>query len=112
MALQHSTLPRRNKGELIVGAGWRVFVNWVPPAATPGLPVPLFDALGQPLGNDLSDGQEVEIMSWRPRSRHGLAYQIRRLSDGSEWWIDATYLRRLETATGAASARQAARQED
>jgi hypothetical protein len=32
--------------------------------------------------NDLADGQEVEIASWRPRWRDGLSYQIRRLSDG------------------------------
>jgi hypothetical protein len=37
----------------------------------------------------------LEILSWRPRSRDGLCYQVRRLSDGSEWWIAATYLRRL-----------------
>jgi hypothetical protein len=56
------------------------------------------DDAGSPLGNDLSDGQEVEILSWRPRSREGLAYQIRRLSDGKEWWIAAIYLRRRAAA--------------
>jgi len=52
------------------------------------------DAAGQRLANDLADGQEVEILSWRPRAREGLTYQIRRLSDGTEWWIAAVYLRR------------------
>jgi hypothetical protein len=52
------------------------------------------DDSGAAVGNDLTDGQEVEILSWRPRSREGLSYQIRRLSDRSEWWIAATYLRR------------------
>ena len=53
------------------------------------------DGAGAAVFNDLTDGQEVEILSWRPRSREGLSYQIRRLSDGSEWWLAATYLRRL-----------------
>jgi len=26
------------------------------------------------VSNDLADGEEVEILSWRPRSRDGLAY--------------------------------------
>ena len=56
------------------------------------------DDSGAPLGNDLSDGQEVEILSWRPRSREGVSYEVRRLSDGSEWWIAATYLRRRAAA--------------
>jgi hypothetical protein len=37
-------------------------------------------------------------MSWRPRGRDGVTYQIRRLSDGSEWWIGVVYLRRLREA--------------
>jgi len=56
------------------------------------------DASGARMTNDLADGQEVEILSWRPRSREGLVYQIRRLSDGSEWWLAATYLRRSAAA--------------
>lgn len=52
------------------------------------------DVNGKPLANDLIDGQQVEIVSWRPRSREGLVYQIRRVADGSEWWIGAQYLRR------------------
>jgi len=61
--------------------------------------VPLTDANGQPLANDLADGQQVEIVSWRPRSREGLLYQVRRLTDGSEWWIGAHCLRRQALAT-------------
>ena len=56
------------------------------------------DADGKPLPNDLVDGQQVEIVSWRPRSREGLVYQIRRLADRSEWWIGAQYLRRQAVA--------------
>jgi hypothetical protein len=46
------------------------------------------------LSNDLSDGEEVEILSWRPKSRQGSLYQVRRLTDDSEWWIAAIHLRR------------------
>ena len=86
--------PRRVKNEPIFGVGWRVFVNWPADDAQGRGPVPLTDAAGQPLPNDLADGQQVEIVSWRPRAREGLAYQIRRVADGSEWWIGAQYLRR------------------
>jgi hypothetical protein len=87
--------PRRAKNELIFAVGWHAFVNWPPAAAGQSNRVPLIDAGGNPLANDLTDGDEVEILSWRPRAREGLSYQIRRLSDGSEWWIGAVYLRRL-----------------
>jgi hypothetical protein len=85
---------RRAKNEPIFCVGWRAFVHW--PLRGPHMPepVPLVDPTGKPLANDLADGQEVEIVSWRPRSREGLVYQIRRLTDGSEWWIGAVYLRR------------------
>ena len=56
--------------------------------------MPITDGSGQVIENDLADGDEVEILSWRQRSRAGVAYQIRRLSDGSEWWIAASCLRR------------------
>ncbi|MFN8643217.1 MAG: hypothetical protein U0802_16740 [Candidatus Binatia bacterium] len=86
--------PRLAKNELVVSVGSRAFVNWIPPrgAADPG--VPLRDGTGAHLGNDLRDGEEVEILSWLPRAREGLSYQVRRLRDGKEWWIAATYLRR------------------
>ncbi len=86
--------PRRAKNGLVLGVGWHAYVNWPQPFGQLGAQVPLTDTNGHPLANDLADGQEVEILSWRPRSREGLAYQIRRLSDGSEWWIAAIYLRR------------------
>jgi hypothetical protein len=49
---------------------------------------------GDSLDSDLADGQEVEILSWHPRSRGGLLYEIRRVGDGREWWISAVHLRR------------------
>ncbi len=82
--------------------GWRAFVNWPTDAV---LPVPAMDRGGSPLANDLADGQEVEILSWQPRSRRGLLYEIKRLGDGTEWWIAGAHLR----ATGEAQALSAAR---
>lgn len=90
--------PRRAKNELILGVGSRACVNWSQPAGQPSRAVPMTDATGQPVANDLTDGQEVEIISWRPRSREGICYQICRLSDRSLWWISSIYLRRLRAA--------------
>ncbi|MFI5395047.1 MAG: hypothetical protein ACHQ9S_05895 [Candidatus Binatia bacterium] len=87
--------PRRAKKEPVFCVGWRAYVNWPQPAGQPPVPLPLTDTSGKQIANDLADGQEVEILSWRPRAREGLSYQIRRLVDSSEWWIAAVYLRRL-----------------
>jgi hypothetical protein len=94
MAL-YSPKPAPPKNQFVVGVGARVYVNWSPPSGQPARCVPMVDGTGQLVANDLSDGQEVEIVAWRPRSREGLSYQVRRLSDGTEWWIASTYLRRL-----------------
>jgi len=100
--------PRRAKNEPIFCVGWRAFVHWpLRGLQAPG-PVPLTDANGKPLANDLVDGQQVEILSWRPRSREGLVYQVRRMTDGSEWWIGAHYLRRQPVADGGEEPRRAA----
>ena len=85
---------RRAKNDPVFCVGWRAFVNWPQPEGQLASPVPLTDTAGRPLGNDLVDGQEVEIVSWRPRAREGVTYQVRRLADRSEWWIAAVYLRR------------------
>jgi len=95
MAFQRFGPTRRpSKNELVVGVGSRAYVNWQPPTGSNGHGVPMMDVAGTQLSNDLHDGEEVEILSWLPRSREGLTYQIRRLKDRSEWWIAATYLRR------------------
>jgi hypothetical protein len=88
-AVSKAAARRASKGPIFC-VGWHAFVNGPDPAAL----VALAAAGGPPIVNDLADGQEVEILSWHPRSRIGLAYQIRRLSDGSEWWIASTHLRR------------------
>ena len=98
MAFNNSPMVRasalRAKTEHVFCVGWHAFVHWPERAGQPLGPVPLRDATGQVLANDLADGQEVEIVSWRPRAREGVTYQIRRLTDGTEWWIAAIHLRR------------------
>ncbi len=90
--------PRRVKDHAVFCVGWRAFVNWPQHAAPTHDPVPLTDPEGKPLGNDLVDGQEVEIISWRPQAREGSMYQVRRLHDDREWWINAIYLRKQKQA--------------
>jgi hypothetical protein len=77
--------------------GWHAFINW---SGTPGRhdPVPMSDAHGERIDNDLTDGQEVEILAWNPQAREGLAYQVRRLTDRKVWWVRALYLRRAREA--------------
>jgi hypothetical protein len=71
--------------------GRHVFVDWRPRQVADMVPATTRD--GAPLDNDLEDGQEVEILSWQPRSSRGLLYEIRRVGDDSEWWIAAAHLR-------------------
>jgi len=91
-----STKARREKSGPIFCVGWKAFVHW-PSGMRQHGEVPLMDGNGKALPNDLVDGQRVEILSWRPRSRDGLLYQIRRIRDGREGWIVAHHLRRQET---------------
>jgi hypothetical protein len=89
---------QRPKNAPVFCVGWRAFVNWPRPAGKTPSPVPMTDGAGKSIPNDLVDGQEVEIVSWRPRAREGVTYQIRRTTDGSEWWIAVEYLRRVREA--------------
>ena len=97
--------PSRKKGGVVLCVGWRVFVHSPSPALPAGRDIPLTDVNGNALPNDLADGQQVEILSWRPRSRDGLLYQIRRVADGREGWIPAQHLRReaVPPSVGAAA---------
>lgn len=94
-------VPRRPNKDPVFCVGWRAWVNWPPRPGQTSRTVPLFDADGRLLSNDLSDGDEVEILSWRPKSRQGSLYQVRRVADDSEWWIAAIYLRRQGQAANA-----------
>ena len=89
---------RLNKNELILCVGWHAFVNWPRTTGRAPVPVPMSDAHGEPIDNDLTDGQEVEILAWHPHAREGLSYQVRRLTDRKVWWIRAHYLRREREA--------------
>ena len=84
---------RLDKNDLIICVGWHAFVNW-PQSGRLREPVPLVGAGGEAIANDLLDGQEVEIMAWRPHGKGGLSYQVRRLGEQAVWWIRAIYLRR------------------
>ena len=69
-------------------------MNWPQAVGSVAQPVPAMNRDGMSLDSDLADGEEVEILSWQPRSRGGLLYEIRRVGDGREWWIAAAHLRR------------------
>jgi hypothetical protein len=84
--------PRGESGGPVIGVGRKVFVHW-PALTRPLEQVPLMDVDGKALLNDLVDGQQVEILAWRPRSRNGLTYHIRRVADGLEGWLVAHHLR-------------------
>jgi len=96
--------PRRPKNPPVFCVGWRAFIHWPQAAGQVTRPVPMTDGAGKPLPNDLVDGQEVEILSWRPRAREGVTYQIRRIIDGTEWLIPVDYLRRTRDAVSATTA--------
>jgi len=90
--------PHALKNELLVPVGWHAFVNWPQKSGERATSVPLAIAESSGTTNDLCDGQEVEILAWRPFASGGLSYQIRRLSDSSEFWVRALYLRTLRDA--------------
>jgi len=90
------------KNQLLLAIGRHAFVHLPHASGRPGESAPMSDDAGWAVANDLTDGQEVEIMAWRPRSPQGLAYRIRRLSDGKEWWIQALYLRQSSLVAAAA----------
>lgn len=95
---------RREKGGPVFCVGWKAFVHWPLREEQAAGPLPLTDLNGKAMENDLADGQQVEILSWRPHSRDGVLYQIRRLTDRSEWWIGARHLRPSAVATAAVEA--------
>jgi len=81
------------KNQLLLAIGGHAFVH-LPDAVRGDFGPIIGDRAVTTAAHGLSDGEEVEILAWRPRSPLGLAYQIRRLSDGREWWIEALYLRK------------------
>ena len=88
---------RREKSGPVFCVGRKAFIHWPALMRKPD-GVPLTDGNGAHLPNDLVDGQQIEIVSWRPHSSRGLLYQIRRVADGREGWILANHLRRQAAA--------------
>jgi hypothetical protein len=103
MAYYKSPMPRQTslsfKNQLLLAIGRHAFVHLPPSGAVPGDFTPFGLRPGARPANDLRDGQEVEIIAWRPLAPQGLAYQVRRLSDCREWWARAICLRKLASAT-------------
>lgn len=103
MAYNNSWTPKTvtpSGNQLIVAVGRRVFLDLPSDGALVGDFVPFGEKPGSLPGIALVDGQEVEIIAWRPMAAQGLSYQIQRTSDRREWWTKATCLRK--TAAGAA----------
>ncbi len=52
----------------------------------------------------LTDGDEVEILAWRPRGAGGPRYRVQSRKHGLEGWISAEHLRTLARQAPAAPA--------
>ena len=76
---------------MILAVGQRAFVHH--PGDSP-YPVAMTDDQGVPAAAALRDGDEVEILAWRPRGSTGTRYRVRRHADGAHGWLAATELRR------------------
>ena len=85
---------KRRAAPVVFGVGWRAFVHCptLPGGEIPRT-VPTLDSDGAAADNTLPEGTEVQIVGWRPKSRTGALYQVRLLSDGTEWWILGIHLR-------------------
>jgi hypothetical protein len=103
-----STSTAAKTNELIVAVGWKAFIHEpMVPGTTRGIPAT--DGGEKTVANDLSDGEEVEITAWQPRSREGITYRVERLRDGAECWIRSIYLRRERLRPAAPAVRAEAR---
>src|SRR5438046_7533604 len=85
--------PARARGPVLAGA-WRVYVarSQDGPAR-----VPLTDYAGANALATLADGNEVEILAWRPGG-HGTRYRVRSTPDGLEGWLGVGNLRSARSA--------------
>jgi len=75
---------------IVLAVGQRAFVNH--PSDGP-YAVAMTDEQGLPAAS-LRDGDEVEILAWRPRGSTGTRYRVRRPADGANGWLAAAELRR------------------
>ena len=96
MAYNRSPLPRQSapslRNELVLAVGGRAYINLPDPDPRRAGYVPMLGDDPTPNETGLSEGQEVEILAWRPQARHGLSYQVRRLADGRQCWLLSRYL--------------------
>ena len=104
MSGKNKSTARLAKGELVLCIGRHAFVNGTEETKRLRTGIPATDVGGRSVSNDLVDGQEVEIVAWRPYARGGLSYQVRRLSDSRECWVLAIYLRRTAMVEAIAAA--------
>jgi hypothetical protein len=108
MAFYRSQGPRQAaisfKDQLLLAIGHHAFIHLPkrPGVRDDGFAPQTIETKKTRSPNDLKDGQEVEVIAWRPQSAQGVTYHIRRLSDGGEWWIRAFYLRKTAAAQVAA----------
>ena len=77
--------------QVVLAVGQRALVHH--PGDGP-YPVAMTDDQGLPAAAALRDGDEVEILAWRPRGSTGTRYRVRRHADGAHGWLAATELRR------------------
>ena len=89
--------PARARGP-VLAVGWRVYVarSQDGPAR-----VPLTDYAGTNALATLADGNEVEILAWRPGG-HGTRYRVRSTPDGLEGWLGVGNLRSARSAVSPA----------
>jgi hypothetical protein len=81
------------KNQLILSVGRHAYLALPPSGAADGDFTPFGQEKKTAPAKDLCDGQEVEIIAWRPTAAGGVAYQIQRVSDRREWWARGTCLR-------------------
>jgi hypothetical protein len=87
--------------QVVLAVGQRAFVHH--PGDSP-YPVAMTDDQGVPAPAAMRDGDEVEILAWRPRGSTGTRYRVRRHADGAHGWLAATELRRTAVRPAPATA--------
>jgi hypothetical protein len=107
MTNYNSRMPRSSsptlKNQLLLPIGRHAFIHLPETRAVHGDFTPFGGQPDQIPAKELHDGQEVEIIAWRPMAPQGLSYQVHRLSDHREWWARATCLRATAFAVAAAA---------
>lgn len=102
MAYNNSWMPKTvapSGNQMIVAVGRRVYVNLPSTGAVSGDFVPFGEKANSLPGRVPVDGEQVEIIAWRPMAPEGLSYQVQRASDRCEWWTRATNLRKSATGS-------------